>query len=42
MLGGLSLVTSQEKTNNPEVQAIILDGPDTVNMLRPGYAKNIP
>ena len=32
-------VTSQEKTNNPDVQVIILDGSATVNMLRPGYAK---
>ena len=35
------LVTSQEKTNNPDVQVIILDGSATVNMLRPGYAKKI-
>ena len=35
------LVTSQEKTNSPEVQAIIQDGPAIVNMLRPGYAKRI-
>ena len=35
------LVTSQEKTNNPDVQVIILDGSAIVNnfMLRPGYAK---
>ena len=33
------LVTSQEKTNNPEVQVIILDGSAIVNMLRLGYAK---
>ena len=33
------LVTSQEKTDNPEVLVIILDGPATVNMLPPGYAK---
>ena len=33
------LVTSQEKTNNPDVQFIILDGSTIVNMLRLGYAK---
>ena len=33
------LATSQEKTKNPEVQVIILDGRSIANMLRPGYAK---
>ena len=33
------LVSSQEKTTNPDVQAILLDGSAVVNMLRPGYAK---
>jgi len=33
------LVTSQEKTSNPDVQVIILDDSVVVNMLRPGYAK---
>ena len=35
------MVTSQEKTNSPEVQVIILDGPAIANMLRPGYAKKL-
>ena len=33
------LVISQEKTNNPELQVIILDGPTVVNKLRQGYGK---
>ena len=35
------LVTSQEKTNNPDVQVIILNGSAIVNMLRPGSAKKL-
>ena len=33
------LVISQEKTNNTEVQVIILNGPAIVKMLRPGLCK---
>ena len=33
------LITSQEKTNNPDVQVIILDDSAIVNMLGPCYAK---
>ena len=33
------VVTSQERTNNPDVQVIILDGSATVDMVRPGYTK---
>ena len=33
------LVTSQEKTNNPDVQVVILDDSAIVNMLGPCYAK---
>jgi len=36
------LVTSQEKTNNPDEQVIILDDSAVVNMLRQGYAKKFP
>ena len=33
------LITSQEKTNNPDVQVIILDDSAIVNMLGPCYTK---
>ena len=33
------MVNSQERTSNPDIQVIILDGSAVVNMLRLGYAK---